>query len=212
MSDDYRSVTGPGTGAPTEVEAGKAVAGGAASGSAGDDPVVSGYAHALLGVARAEGAVERVEDELYRVARTVESNPELSQRLTDPALDTDAKLEIIEGLLAERAHPQTVSAVKFVVESGRARQLPQILDAFVALAARSRRQAVAEVRTAVALDDEQQRRLAAAIERATGQEVSLKTTVDPEVVGGVVVRVGDTVIDGSIARRLAELRSRMTGA
>src|SRR5690606_19861230 len=102
------------------------------------------------------------EDELHRVARTVEANPELSQRLTDPALETGAKLSVVEGLLEGRVQPQTVSAVMFLVEAGRARQLPQILDAFVELAARERRQAVAEVRTAVPLDADQQQRLAAA--------------------------------------------------
>lgn len=203
MSDDYRSPTGSHADDPTGV---------AAAGVAGDGDIVAGYARALLSVARAEGALERVEDELYRIARLVESNAELRQRLTDPALETGAKLSVVEGLLAGRAHPQTVSAVMFLVEAGRARQLPQIIDAFVELSARERRQAVAEVRTAVPLDEDQQRRLTAAIEKATGQSVTVKATVDPDVVGGVIVRVGDTVIDGSLARRLAELRSRLTGA
>lgn len=201
---------------PTEADAGRgpqtADSGGAADFAVQADDVVTGYARALLAVARAEGVAERVEDELYRISRAFEANPELAQRLTDPALETGAKLSVVEGLLSGRAHTQSVSAVMFVVESGRARQLPDILDTFVRLSAESRREAVAEVRTAVALDTQQEQRLTAAVEQATGRKVTLKTSVDPDVVGGVVVRVGDTVIDGSIARRLAELRSRMTGA
>lgn len=172
---------------------------------------VEGYAEAIVTVARSEQALERVEDELFHIARTVESNGELSQRLSDPGLDTATKLEIVHGLLSGRAHPQTVSAVMYVVQSGRARQLPDIADAVVQLAAASRQRAVAEVRSAIPLDADTQQRLSTALQKATGRQVEIKVTVDPDVVGGVIVTMGDTVIDGSIARRLTELRSRLTG-
>ncbi|MDP9405938.1 MAG: ATP synthase F1 subunit delta [Actinomycetota bacterium] len=176
------------------------------------DTTVDGYADAIVGVATAEGALDRVEDELYRFARIIEANAELGQRLTDPAVDTPTKLGVMQDLLGGRAHPQTVSAIMYVVQSGRARQLPAIAGAVVQRAAASRSRAVADVRTAVPLSDEHQTRLADALTKATGQQVEVKVTVDPEVVGGVVVTVGDTVIDGSVARRLAELRSRLVGA
>lgn len=179
---------------------------------AASDTAVDGYADAIVRVATAEEALDRVEDELYRIARTIEANPELSQRLSDPAVDTPTKLAVVEDLLAGRAHPQTVSAVMYVVQSGRARQLPAIAGAVVHRAAAARSRALAEVRTAVPLSDEHVTRLADALSKATGQQVEVKVTVDPDVVGGVVVNVGDTVIDGSVARRLAELRSRLVGA
>jgi F-type H+-transporting ATPase subunit delta len=186
--------------------------GGATARAAAGDPVIASYATAILTVARAEGALERVEDELYTFARAIDANPDLRERLAEPGLDTAAKLGIVTDLLGGRAHPATVSAVAYVVQAGRARQLGQITDAFVRLGAESRSHSLAEVRTAVALDNEQQRQLAEALSRAVGRPVDLKVIVDPEVVGGLVAKVGDTVIDGSVAHRLAQLRSALTGA
>lgn len=174
--------------------------------------VVSDYAQALLTVAQAEDVVDRFEDELFRIARTLEANPELRDRLTDPGRHITEKLATVEDLLSGRAHPATIAAVLYVVAAGHARQLEQIADEVVRLAAERRARALAEVRTAVDLDAEQRRRLVDALEEATGRQIELKVIVDPDVVGGVVARVGDTVIDGSVSRRLAELRARLTGA
>jgi F-type H+-transporting ATPase subunit delta len=178
----------------------------------GRDPVVTGYATAIFSVAQAEGALERVEDELYRFARAVEGHADLRDKLVDPGVDTGAKLGVVTDLLGGRAHPATVSAVAYVVQAGRARQLTEITDALVQMGAESRSQALAEVRSAVALDADQQRKLAEALGRAAGRPVDLRVIVDPNVVGGVVAKIGDTVIDGSVSRRLAELRSVLTGS
>ncbi len=170
------------------------------------DPVAQGYAQAIVAAARAEDALDRVEDELFRFARTVEGNPELRERLVDAELPVGTRLEIVDDLL-RRAHPATVAAVGFLVQSGRVRILGAIADAVVSVAASDRHQAVAEVRSAVPLDDDQRGRLATALERSSGRPVSLKVVVDPDVVGGLVVTMGDTVIDGSVASRLAAVRS-----
>lgn len=175
------------------------------------DPVIRSYAEAIFTVAQAESALERVEDELYRFARAIESNPDLRDRLTDPGIDTGAKLGVVTDLLAGRAHPQTVSAVAYVVQAGRARQLTQIADALVARGSAARAHSLAEVRSAVPLDPAQQRRLSEAIRRSTGREIDLRVIVDPDVVGGVVVKVGDTVVDGTLARRISDLRAALTG-
>ena len=175
------------------------------------DSTVDGYAEAIFTVAQAEGAVDRVEDELYRFARAFEGNADLGRQLADKAIDLPTRLQIISDLLEGKAHPATTSAVMYVVQAERTRQLPAIADAVVAKAAAVRRRAVAEVRSAIPLGDEQITRLAAALEQKTGREVEVKVVVDPEVVGGLVVRVGDTVIDGTVARRLSELRTVMTG-
>ena len=103
----------------------------------------------------------------------------------------------------------TVATVDFIVATGHARDLPGIADGLVAAAAASRSREVAEVRSAIELDDETIRRLEAALGRATGKEVEVKVVVDPNVVGGIVARVGDTVIDGSVRRRLDSLRQAL---
>jgi F-type H+-transporting ATPase subunit delta len=165
-----------------------------------------GYAEAFYAVANAEDAVANVEDELHAVARTLESNDALRTTLTDLAIPVETRPGIVEDLLGARAHPVTTSLVSFVVGAGRARELPAIIDAFVAKAADSRAEAVAEVRSAVALDDDQKNRLAAALSKETGKKITVKVTVDPTVLGGIVAQIGDTVIDGTVRRRLEQLK------
>jgi F-type H+-transporting ATPase subunit delta len=167
---------------------------------------VGAYAAAMLIVAQAEGVVERVEDELFKVARSFEASDALRSTLTDPAIPVERRAGVVEELLGKRAHPLTTAISSFIVGAGRAHDLPAIVDAFVARAAEARAEAVAEVRTAYPLDAEQQARLADALGRATGKRVSVKVIIDPTVLGGIVARVGDTVIDGSVRSRLEQLR------
>ncbi len=178
---------------------------------AGGNEVVAGYGKAVVAVAEAEGQLERVADELFRLGRAIEANSELSDELSNPAVSSVARVELIERLLSGKSHPATTASALLVVQSGRARLLPEIADETARLSAQSRARALAEVRSAVPLDEAQQTRLAAALSEATGREVDLKVIVDENVVGGLVAKVGDTVIDGSIARRLTEVRTRLTG-
>jgi F-type H+-transporting ATPase subunit delta len=164
------------------------------------------YAEALLAVARAEGARE-VGDELYAFARALESNDELRTTLTDAQLPVSRRQQIVEDLLREKAHPVTITLATMVIGAGRARDLPAIADELVALSAAEGNKEVAEVRSAVALTDDQQQRLTAALEAATGKKVELKVVVDPTVLGGIVAQVGDTVIDGSVKSRLQQLQT-----
>jgi F-type H+-transporting ATPase subunit delta len=167
---------------------------------------VEAFASALLSVAQSEGQTERVEDELFRFARTFEANDDLRRTLTDAAIPSDRRQGVIEDLLGAKAHPLTVAMVSFVVGAGRARELPGIVDAFVARAAELRAEAVAEVRSTITLDSDQQSRLAEALSRATGKRVTVKVILDPSVLGGLVARVGDTVIDGSVRSRLDQMK------
>ncbi len=167
------------------------------------------YASALFEVARAEGNLERVEAELYQVARAIDGSDELRSKLTDQVLPVELRQGIIEDLLGDRAQPVTKALVSFVVGSGRARDLPKIIDLMVHRSAEERSEVVAEVRSAIPLDDDQQQRLATALSARTGQRVSVQVTVDPSILGGIVATIGDTVIDGSIRRRLEQLRESL---
>lgn len=170
------------------------------------DDRITGYANGLFEVARAEGELERVEDELFSIGQAFDRSSELRSALTDPQLPLERKRAIIDELLGGRASSLTVGLVQFVVSQGRASDLPAITKALVDKVAASRARAVAEVRSAVPLDDETVERLAAALGRATGKSVEVKVVVDESVIGGIVARVDDTVIDGSIARRIDSLR------
>ena len=171
--------------------------------------VIRGYAEALFSVVQAEGELDRVEDELYRFGKVLESNNDLKQALSDRALDRAQRIKILEDLLADKVSPHTLGLLSFVSEQGRGRQLPQILTELSTIAAEARQAVVAEVRTAVPLSDAQRKQLEKALSDATQKNVTVKTIVDPSVLGGVVAKIGDTVIDGSIRRRLEQLKEQV---
>ncbi|MFM7685788.1 MAG: ATP synthase F1 subunit delta [Actinomycetota bacterium] len=170
---------------------------------------IDGYARALFEIARAEGTLDEVEDELFRFARSYESSDALRNALTDEMIPAGKRQAIVEDLLGGKATSTTTQLVSMVVGSGRGRELPAIIDKLVARASSAKNLEVAEVRSAVALSSDQQARLAAAITNATGKQVNLKVVVDPSVIGGVVATVGDTVIDGSVRTRIEQLKSRL---
>lgn len=168
---------------------------------------IEGYSSALFEIAKAEGTLDEVEDELFRFARALEGNDELRNTLTDEMVPAARRQSIVEDLLGKRASPTTVNLISFIVGSGRGRDLPAIVNRLVERAASEKDRAVAEVRTAVALTDDQKTRLAAALANATGRQIELKVVVDPSVLGGVVAQVGDTVIDGTVRAGLDQLRT-----
>ena len=173
------------------------------------DNRIEGYARALFEIARAEGTLDEVEDELFRFARSYESSDALRNALTDEQIPAAKRQAIVEDLLGGKATSTTTQLVSMVVGSGRGRDLPAIVDKLVARASSSKNLEVAEVRTAVPLTADQTTRLAAALVNATGKQVNLKVVVDPSVIGGLVATVGDTVIDGSVRTRIDQLKSRL---
>jgi F-type H+-transporting ATPase subunit delta len=165
------------------------------------------YAEALFGVARAEGTLGEVEDELFRFSQTLQGSDELRDALTDPSIPASRRQQIIEDLLGGRASSTTVALVSLVVGTGRARELPTIIRQLVDMSAAEANKEVAEVRSAIDLNDDQRKRLAEALGQATGKQVEVKVVVDPSVLGGIVAQVGDTVIDGSVRGRLDQLKN-----
>jgi F-type H+-transporting ATPase subunit delta len=172
------------------------------------DARIEAYAHAIVEIAEAEGNLAVVENELFRVARAVESSDQLRATLTDETIPAARRQAVVEALLGSASNT-TTQLVGMVIGSGRGRDLPAIIDKVVKRAASSQGKEVAEVRSAVELTADQQARLAAALERATGKQVNLKVVVDPSILGGVVATVGDTVIDGSVRSRLDQVKSRL---
>jgi len=170
---------------------------------------IDGYAQGIFEIARAEGSLDKVENELFQFSQVFEGNEQLREKLTDQSLPVEKRQAIVEDLLGQKASPLTVNVISFVVGAGRARDLPEIVNRLVQRAAAERQREVAEVRSAVTLDAEQQRRLTEALEKSTGKKIELKVIRDPAVIGGLVARVGDTVIDGTVRRRLEQLRESL---
>ncbi len=176
------------------------------------DERIRGYASALFAVAEAEGETKPVEEQLYAFANLLERDARIRDALTNPALPTENKKGVIRDVLGDRANPVALNLLGLIVELGRGRELGAIVDELAAVAAERRQHQVAEVRSAVPLDEARTKRLEAALSRATGRTVEVKVVVDPGVIGGIVAHVGDEVFDGTLRSRLQEARQRLAGA
>lgn len=169
----------------------------------------NGYADAVVALAKAEGSLEYVETELLAVARAVDSNEGLRSTLADPTKPVGMRLGFVETQVLSAAHPTTKAALAMIIAAGRAGDLTSIATKVAEVASASRNRELAEVHVAKAITGEQREALRLALERSTGKNLDLQVIIDPSVVGGVRARIGDTVIDGSVAKRLDEVRARM---
>lgn len=169
----------------------------------------NGYADAVVALAKAEGALEHVETELLTVSRAVDGNEELRSTLADPNKPVGMRLGFVETQVLASAHPITRAAMAMIIAAGRAGDLAAIATRVAEIASASRNRELAEVFVAKPISAEQRESLRKALEQSTGKSLDLQVVIDPSVIGGVRARVGDTVIDGSVAKRLDEVRARM---
>ncbi|HEY2550368.1 MAG TPA: F0F1 ATP synthase subunit delta [Streptosporangiaceae bacterium] len=156
-----------------------------------------------------DGQMDDLEDELFRFGRVVSAQSQLRISLSNPFIQADRKRALIGDLLDGKVTPPTLRLVTEAAVRPRGRSLDQSLESYADLIAERRQRLVAEVHVAVRLTDEQRDRLKAALAGVYGHEVYLNIVLDPQVLGGMSVQVGDEVIDGSTASRLAELRRRL---
>ena len=168
-------------------------------------------AEALFATAEKVNVLDEVEDELFRFGRILDREPTLRSALTDPSLPDDRKTELIEALLGDRVQDTTLVLVREVVLRPRGRTIDRALEEYGRLAAARRERLVAQVRTAVPLTSKQLKHLAASLESRLGHPVALNVELDPDLLGGLTVQVGDILFDASIAHRLAVARRVMTG-
>jgi F-type H+-transporting ATPase subunit delta len=171
------------------------------------DDAISNYARGLQLMAVAEGRGRELETEMRQVAAAVNGSDELRSTLADANLPAARRQQIVEDLLKGQVSPVTVAAVSMIVASGRAGDLGRIAERVAGLGAEDRGHVLAEVRSAVPLDADQERRLADALRKATGQEIEVNVVVDPSVMGGLITQIGDQIIDGSVRSRLQQLRA-----
>lgn len=167
---------------------------------------LEGFASAVFESMEDRAGVDKIEDDLFRFARILEGSAELLGVLTDPGMSVDARQAIAEDLLRASAAPDTARLVAYTVATARARGLVELLDWLVDRAAAERGLRVAQVGVAVELDQDQHQRLVTALARLTGRPVELRVRLDPSLIGGMVVVVGDTVIDGTLRHRLDRLK------
>lgn len=158
---------------------------------------------ATLGVAEKDGNLDDVEDELFRFGRILAREPELTALLADPNQPDDRRVALLDGVLGDRVTPVSAALLRQTVRIPRGRHLDLAAEELAELTASRRDRYLARVCTAVALTDEQERRLAATLTRIYGRPMTLQIELDETLLGGLVVNVGGEVIDGSVAGRLA---------
>lgn len=164
---------------------------------------------AQLAAAEAAGRLDAVEDELFRFGQIVLGDPALRAALLDQAAPAEARRELVRGLLADKATPETVRLVEHIVLGRRDRTLEAAFDRVAELAANRRARQVALVRVASPLNTEQRDRLEQALAAQVGHPVRLNVVVEPGLVGGIMVEIGDDVVDGTVRSRLADVQRRL---
>jgi F-type H+-transporting ATPase subunit delta len=160
---------------------------------------------AQLILADGRGDLDDTEDQLFRFARLVESHPELRNLLGDRAIELSKRQELVNGLLSGRANESTTVLAKRAV-AARERTFGQTIEGYVTLAAAQKNRALATVRVAKPLSSEQRNRLHAALTKQIGREVAIQEVIDPDVLGGVRVEIGDEVFEGTVSDRLETAR------
>ena len=176
------------------------------------DTLESTAVQCLLATAERAGHIDRVEDELFRFERIVAGDPALRDTLSSRNTDGNGKAALVRGLLEGKAAPETVRLAEQAVRTPRGRRLDRTMEAYLALASTRRDELTALVTAATPLTEQQGARLRSALEAHYGKAVSLQVVLDPTVMGGIRVQVGDDVVDGTVLRRLDEARRHVTGS
>lgn len=164
---------------------------------------------ATLKGAEDNGAIDQVEDELFRFERLVAGNAELRDALGNRQGQAAGKAELVGTLLEGKARPETIRLARQSVLAPRGRRFDRTIEEYLDIAAERRQQLTAVVTTAVDLTDAQRSRLASALQRIYSKPVLLQLVHDEDVIGGIRVQVGDEVVDGTVLRRLDEAKRHL---
>jgi F-type H+-transporting ATPase subunit delta len=170
---------------------------------AGDD--------ALFAAAQKSGSLEQVEDELFRLERILDANGEAVGLLDEQTVEPERRSRLLDSLVSGKVSAITLALLRHAVASQRKRSIVLAIDDLLDTAAARQNRSVARVISAAPLSDVQQQRLAAILTDMYGRPISVRSALDPDVQGGLVVRIGDEVIDGSVATRFATARAALAG-
>jgi F-type H+-transporting ATPase subunit delta len=166
---------------------------------------------AVVAAAEKAGRLDALEDELFRAGRIIAGSRQVRVSLGDRAAPVDRRVQLTEDLFGGKVADETMRLIRQAVVAPRGRSLDQSLETYGAVAAERRSRLVATVTAAAPLTEEQRERLSAALARAYGHDVHLNVEVDPEVVGGLRVEIGDEIIEGTVLAKLADARRRLVG-
>lgn len=163
----------------------------------------------MYGVAKAQGSVEVVDNDLQLVRQTLSESRELRMLLEHPLVRVEDKKEIASQLWGTRVQPTTYNFVRLLLDKRRITALDAIVSRFHQLVAAEKRQVGVRLTTAVDLERSEVEALRAELERQWSRSVVMEATVDPEILGGAVLQIGDQVVDGSVRARLNALKGNL---
>jgi F-type H+-transporting ATPase subunit delta len=166
------------------------------------------YAQAVFSLGKEQGTLDAWQSDLGLLANVV-ADRAAATYLSNPSVAGERKVATIEGALGDDVQPETRNLVKMLVERGRITLLPQIQEIFDDQLRAERGIAVAQVTTAERLNDAERELVREKLEAMTGQRIELALKIDPEIIGGIIVRIGDQVIDGSVRNKLEKMRARL---
>ncbi len=167
------------------------------------------YARALIGVAQNAGVAEQVVEQLRRlVDEYLDGSPELAAAFASPRIDIEEKTRVIDRVFGDEFHPILVKFLKVMAGRERLGYVHAVRNAAEAQVDEMMGRVLAEIRTAVPLDDAMRSQVSEQLASVLNKEVRLRETVDPDLIGGMVVRVGDSVFDNSVANRLDKVARR----
>ena len=176
-----------------------------------DDDLLAGIEELGFRVLSASDSKAPIEAELFTFGTAVSSDPELELAVSSKLGSNAAKLALVEKLLGSKASAQTVAIVGHLVQQPRGRRIAELLSSAASTVADESGLSIATVTTATKLDAAQLDRLSKGLAKSYGRELRINQVVDPALLGGVRVQIGDDVIDGSVASRLKELRLQLAG-
>lgn len=171
--------------------------------------VAQRYANALYEEAEEAGILEAVDEDVLMLRRSLESNDQLSRFFENPVISQEKKDDIVQSLLGERVEALTLNFLRLLVEKDRETMTKAILDRYQTLRDEHRNIETARVQVAQPLSDDLRETLIEALEAKTGKSIRLHVEENPELLGGLVIRIGDQVFDGSVRNQLTNLRDRL---
>ena len=175
--------------------------------------VAGRYATALFDLAQESGAADAIEAELKSLSAAIDGSSDLKSFIASPVYSREDQVNAIVAIAKDaKLSEMTANFLTLVTHNGRLFALPSIIAAFQALAADARGEISAEVTSAAALNDEQLKALRLEIETMAGKAVNLRAKTDPDLLGGLIVKIGSKMIDSSLRTKLNRLKTVMKEA
>jgi F-type H+-transporting ATPase subunit delta len=175
--------------------------------------IVEPYAQALMSVAQSNNIVDRVGEDVSALLELLNSSEDLRNFLAHPLTKADVKKSVLQQVTGDQLHPYTRNFLNLLVDRGRILFIEGICKQYQALLRKQNQTVLAEVTSTVELNEEQQRSVREKVTAMTNaRQVELATKIDPDLIGGVIIKVGSQVVDASIRGQLRRISLRLSSA